>query len=76
MKTKLDIVASAAIRKSSWLSRCKVPNYDLIVLQEMYDKARKIEDNLETHWCLSRLTRRLQISKRRWSVLRMLSKHF
>ena len=45
MKTKLDIVATAAIRESSWLTRCKVPKCDLIVLQEMYDTARKIEDN-------------------------------
>ena len=54
MKTKLDIVATAAIRKSSWLTRCKVPKCDLIALQEMYDTARKIEDNLEMYWCLSR----------------------
>ena len=54
MKTKLDIVATAAIRKSSWLTRCEVPKCDLIVLQEMYDTARKIEDNLEMYWCLSR----------------------
>ena len=54
MKTKLDIVATAAIRKSSWLTRCKVPKCDLIVFQEMYDTARKIEDNLEMYWCLSK----------------------
>ena len=54
MKTKLDIVATTAIRKSSWLTRCKVPKCDLIALQEMYDTARKIEDNLEMYWCLSR----------------------
>ena len=54
MKTKLDIVATAAIRKSSWLTRCKVPRCDLIVLQEMYDTAHKIEDNLEMYWCLSK----------------------
>ena len=54
MKTKLDIVATASIRKSSWLTHCKVPKCDLIALQEMYDRARKIEDNLEMHWCLSR----------------------
>ena len=54
MKTKLDIVATASIRKSSWLTHCKVPKCDLIALQEMYDRARKIEDNLEMYWCLSR----------------------
>ena len=54
MKTNLDIVATAAIRKSSWLTRCKVPKCDLIVLHEMYDTARKIEDNLEMYWCLSK----------------------
>ena len=45
---------TAAIRKSSWLTRCKVPKCDLIASQEMYDTARKIEDNLEMYWCLSR----------------------
>ena len=54
MKTKLDIVATAAIRKSSWLTRCKAPKCDHIASQELYDTARKIEDNLEMYWCLSR----------------------
>ena len=49
MKTKLDIVATAAVRNSSWLTRCKVPKCDRIVLQEMYDIGRKIEDNLEMY---------------------------
>ena len=54
MKTKSDIVATAAIRKSSWLTRCQVPKCDLIELQEMNYTARKIEDTLEMYWCLSR----------------------
>ena len=53
MKTKLDIVATAAIRKSGWLTRCKVPKCDLIASQEMCDTTRKIEDNLEMYWFLS-----------------------
>ena len=54
MKTKLDTVATAAICKSSWMTCCKVPKCDVIVLQEMYDTARKIENNLVMYWCLSR----------------------
>ena len=54
MKTKLDTVATAAIRKSSWMTCCKVPKCDVIALQEMYDTARKIENNLVMYWCLSR----------------------
>ena len=53
MKTKLDTVATAAIRKSSWMTCCKVPKCDVIALQEMYDTARKIENNLVMYWCLS-----------------------
>ena len=59
MKTKLDILATAAIRKSSWLTRCKVPKCDLIAAQQMYDTARKIEDNLEMYWCLSRYDKKV-----------------
>ena len=33
---------------------CKVPKCDIIALQEMYDTARKIENNLVMYWCLSR----------------------
>ena len=72
MKTKLDTVATAAIRKSSWMTCCKVPKCDVIALQEMYDTARKIENNLVMYWCLSTKTRRLQIFERRCSVFRML----
>ena len=54
MKTKLDTVATAAIRESSWMTCCKVPKCDVIALQEMYDTARKIENNLVMYWCLSR----------------------
>ena len=54
MKTKLDTVATAAICKSSWMTCCKVPKCDIIALQEMYDTARKIENNLVMYWCLSR----------------------
>ena len=54
MKIKFDTVATAAIRKSSWMTCCKVPKCDVIALQEMYDTARKIENNLVMYWCLSR----------------------
>ena len=53
MKTKLDTVATAAIRKSSWMTCCKVPKCDVIALQEMYDTARTNENNLVMYWCLS-----------------------
>ena len=54
MKTKLDIVATVAIRISRWLTCFKAPKCNHIASQEMYDTARKIEDNLEMYWCLSR----------------------
>ena len=54
MKTKLGIVATAAICKSSRLTCCEFPKCDLMALQEMYDTARKIVENLEMYWCLSR----------------------
>ena len=64
MKTKLNIVATAAIRKSGWLIRCKVPKCDLIALQEMCDTARKIEDNREMYWCLSRNDKKVTVFRK------------
>ena len=60
MKTKLDTVATAANCKSRWMTCCKVPKCDVIALQEMYDTARKIENNLVMYWCLSSFRKEMQ----------------